>query len=183
MVEPNTRTIYFSDDVNNESLAEICQTIILVNKTDNQIHGRSKNYIPQPIHLYINSHGGYVDDMWSLITLIEASKTPIYTYCTGYAMSAAFMIFIVGHKRFIGKHAKLMYHQLSGDTYGTYQDMQELTDECFKDYAKIKTYVMKHTKISKEKLNEVRLHKMDWYMNAQEAIKYGCADAYYEQIV
>ena len=176
MVEPQTKTLYLSDDINNETISEICEAIILINKTDDILRNKHKNYLATPIHLYINSHGGYVDDMWSLISLIEASKTPIYTYCTGYEMSAGFMIFIAGHKRFISKYARLMYHQLSGGTYGTYQDMQENVEDCFKQYTSMKVFVMKHTKIPKEKLNEIRLHKMDWYMNADEAIKYGCAD-------
>lgn len=179
MVEPNTKTLYLSDDINNETISEICEAIILINKADDILRKRNKNYIAEPIHLYINSHGGYVDDMWSLISLIESSKTPIYTYCTGYAMSAGFMIFIAGHKRFISKYARLMYHQLSGGSYGTYQDMKENVDDCYKQYEKMKVYVLKHTKITKDKLEDIRAHKTDWYMDSDEAIKYGCADKIY----
>lgn len=179
MVEPNTKTLYLSDDINNETISEICEAIILINKADDILRKRNKNYIAEPIHLYINSHGGYVDDMWSLISLIESSKTPVYTYCTGYAMSAGFMIFIAGHKRFISKYARLMYHQLSGGSYGTYQDMKENVDDCYKQYEKMKSYVLQHTKIKKDKLEDVRAHKTDWYMDADEAIKYGCADHIY----
>lgn len=179
MVEPNTKTLYLSDDINNETISEICEAIILINKADDILRKRNKNYIAEPIHLYINSHGGYVDDMWSLISLIESSKTPVYTYCTGYAMSAGFMIFIAGHKRFISKYARLMYHQLSGGSYGTYQDMKENVDDCHKQYEKMKSYVLQHTKITKDRLEDVRAHKIDWYMDADEAIKYGCADRIY----
>lgn len=58
-----------------------------------------------PIKLYINSCGGTIYDMWALIDAIQNSKTPIHTYCMGYAMSAAFDIFLAGHKRYCYKHS------------------------------------------------------------------------------
>lgn len=176
MVEPNTRTLYFSSEVNNEALAEICQAIILCNKADNVIRQRNPNYISPPIHLYINSFGGWVDEMWNLISLIEASKTPVYTYCTGYAMSAGFMIFISGHKRFISKHARIMYHQPSGGNFGTYQQMHEDIEETRLLCKHMEEYVTSKTKIPIQRLKEVRERKLDWYIRADEAIRFGCAD-------
>lgn len=176
MVKSNSRTLYFSNDVNNENLVEICQAIILCNKTDDIIRQRNKNYIAPAIHLYINSFGGLVDEMWNLISLIEASKTPVYTYCTGYAMSAGFMIFIAGHKRFISKHARLMYHQPSGGNFGTYQQMHEDMEETKILCKHMEEYVVSKTKIPMSRLIEVREHKVDWYIRANEAVQLGCAD-------
>lgn len=93
MVEPITRMIYLQDEINNETLSDVISAILLFNKADDMEKAKLRN----PIHLYINTFGGSVADMWSLISVIEVSKTPVYTYCTGYAMSAGFMIFIAGH--------------------------------------------------------------------------------------
>lgn len=176
MVDQTTRTLYLADDITNAALSEICEAIILCNKADNIIRQRNKNYIAPPLHLYINSFGGWVDEMWNLISLIEASKTPVYTYCTGYAMSAGFMIFIAGHKRFISRHARLMYHQPSGGTYGTYQYMQEDVEETKKLCTHGEEYVVSRTKIPMKRLVEIREHKYDWFIRADEAIRWGCAD-------
>ena len=182
MVEPMTRTLYFNSDVDNTALAEICQAIILVNKADNVKRQKNKEYIAPPIHLYVNSFGGWVDEMWNLISLIEASKTPVYTYCTGYAMSAGFMIFISGHKRFISRHARLMYHQLSGGNYGTYQDMRESIEESALLHQHAEEYVASHTNIPMKKLKEIRERKIDWYIRADEAIRLGCADEVFQYV-
>ena len=80
---------------------------------DDEKDEKEKDYNREPIKLYINSYGGSIYDMWGLIDVILNSKTPIYTYCTGYAMSAAFKIFLAGHKRYCYKHSIFMYHQMS----------------------------------------------------------------------
>jgi ATP-dependent protease ClpP protease subunit len=41
------------------------------------------------------------------------SKTPVYTYAIGMAMSMGLEIFTAGHKRFVYKNTTLMYHELS----------------------------------------------------------------------
>jgi ATP-dependent Clp protease protease subunit len=81
-------------------------------KDDDTNENIQKEYKRKPIQIYINSYGGYVNDMWSIIDIILNSKTPIHTYCTGYAQSAAFELFLSGHRRYMTKHAKLMYHQI-----------------------------------------------------------------------
>ena len=81
----------------------LCFNLLYVLQEDNEKDQKQKNYKREPIKLYINSNGGAIDDMWSLIDIMLNSKTPIYTYCTGYAMSAGFLIFLAGSKRFMTK--------------------------------------------------------------------------------
>lgn len=172
MVEPITRMIYLQDEINNETLSDVISAILLFNKADDMEKAKLRN----PIHLYINTFGGSVADMWSLISVIEVSKTPVYTYCTGYAMSAGFMIFIAGHKRFIGTHAQLMYHQLSSGVIGTAQEIAECFEATEQEYIKIEAYVLQHTKIPRKKLRDVKERKQDWYIDPKEAIALGIAD-------
>lgn len=176
MVEPITRMIYLQDEINNETLSDVVSSILLFNKMDAEETKVNKHYVRQPIHLYINTFGGSVCDMWSLISVMDASKTPIYTYCTGYAMSAGFMIFIAGHRRFIGNHAQLMYHQLSSGVIGTAQEIAECFEATEKEYEKMEAYVLSHTKISREKLRKIKERKQDWYIDPKEAISLGIAD-------
>ena len=116
------RILFLSDDIDNESVGSITWNILRLIKSDDEKDKKEKDYRREPIKLYINSYGGSVYDMWGLIDIILNSKTPIYTYCTGYAMSAAFKIFLAGHKRYCYKHSTFMYHQMSCWRSGKYQD-------------------------------------------------------------
>lgn len=172
----NNRLIYLTGNIDEENIGKLNFILLDMIKQDNDEEEKQKNYERKPIHFYINSSGGYVDDMWSLIDIILSSKTPIYTYCTGYAMSAGFQIFLAGHKRFISKHAKLLYHQISGCNWGKYMDMKQDFKDTERDQNEIIKYILTKTKIPKEKLDEVIEKKIDWYIYSDEAIKLGIAD-------
>ena len=129
-INNKNRIFYLSDDTDNTSLGLINSSLLALIAKDDESERKSKGgFERKPIKLYINSYGGGIYNMWGLIDIIESSKTPIHTYCTGYAMSAAFMIFISGHKRFVSKHATLLYHQLFAYVDGTYQDILETGEE------------------------------------------------------
>ena len=104
------------------------------------------------------------------------SKTPIHTYCTGYAMSAAFQIFLSGHKRFCTKHTTFMYHQMSCKRQGKYQDLVE--DRVQMDYLQktIEEYVIERTKLSQADIDDIREKKKDFYIHPEDALKWGIVD-------
>ena len=102
-----------ADNIDNESAGKLMWDILYLIREDGEQDKKILCYNREPIKLYINSYGGSIDDMWGLIDIILASKTPIYTYCLGYAQSAAFNIFLAGHKRFCLEHSVFMYHQMS----------------------------------------------------------------------
>lgn len=172
----NNRLIYLTGNIDEENIGKLNFTLLDMIKQDDIEDEKQKEYIRNPIHLYINSYGGYVDDMWSSIDIILSSKTPIYTYCTGYAMSAGFQMFLAGHKRFISKHAKLLYHQVSGYNRGKYLDMKQDFKDVERDQNEIIKYILSRTKITKERIDEVVEKKIDWYIYSDEAIKLGIAD-------
>ena len=172
----NNRLIYISDDINNCSIGAVCYNLLSIINDDDKQDEKEKNFTREPIKIYINSFGGELYDMWSLIDIILNSKTPIYTYCTGYAMSAAFKIFLAGHKRYATKHASFMYHQINCWYSGKYQDTVEYRKEIDKLQQQIEDYVIERTKITKEKVEEIRLEKKDFYIHSQEALELGIID-------
>ncbi|MGN0106192.1 MAG: ClpP family protease, partial [Hominilimicola sp.] len=135
-----------------------------------------KDYKRKPIKIYISSNGGFVYDMWALIDIILTSKTPVYTYCTGYAMSAGLQIFLAGHKRYCSKHATFVYHQLSGGVVGTYQSMAENMDESKYQQNAIEEYVRSRTNITMKQLEEIRIKKHDVFIHSDEALDLGIVD-------
>lgn len=174
--DTDNRIIVFSDDVNNETMGKLSLELLSFISKDNKDENEKKNFTRSPIHLHINSGGGEVYDMWSLIDIILTSKTPIYTYCTGMAMSAAFLIFIAGHKRMVTPHSTLMYHQVSCYRYGKYQDLVDDREEMDWIQNTIEEYVIKRTGLTKSSLKEFRQKKQDTYFHSVDAIEFGIAD-------
>lgn len=174
--DADKRVYYLSDGINNKSIGNISFNLLTIIEDDDKKDKEQKDYKRQPIKLFINSFGGSVYDSWGLIDVILNSKTPIYTYCCGYAMSAAFDIFLAGHKRYMFKHSTFMYHQIWNSHCGTYQDIIEDQSELTYLQNTNEEYVLQRTKIPKEKLEEVRIKKQDWYIHCDEAKKYEIAE-------
>ena len=170
------RLFYISDDINNSSIGSLTFNLLFLLQQDDEKEAKEKDFKREPIKLYINSYGGSVYDMWALIDIITNSKTPIYTYCTGYAMSAACNIFLAGHKRFVSKHAILLYHQMFSRRSGKYQDLVEDREEM--DYMQntIEEYVLNRTKMTKKEIQRIRENKIDYFIHADKAVELGFAD-------
>lgn len=170
------RLFFIYGDVNSRNCADVAYDITLLNLEDDHDDEREKDFKRKPIRIYINSFGGSVYDMWLLIDTVLNSKTPIYTYCNGYAMSAAFQIFLAGHKRFVSSHATLMYHQIYCWRSGKYQDLVEDRQHMDHLNGQIEKYVIERTKLSQGDLDSIREKKKDTYFTANEAIELGIAD-------
>ena len=175
-IDYDNRIIYFSDDVWHDTIGKMCATLLSIIESDDKKDEEQKNYKREPIKLYIQSYGGEVYDMWGLIDIIEKSKTPIHTYCTGYAMSAGFKIFLAGHKKFCTRHATFMYHQMGCRRSGKYQDLVEDRKEMDFLNKQNEDYVLERTKMTREYIDEVRQKKKDVYIHADEALKLGIVD-------
>ena len=91
-------------------------------------------------------------------------------------MSAAFKIFLAGHKRFATKHSTFMYHQMSSWKHGKYQDLVE--DRKQDDYLQktIEEYVMDRTKLTQADMDDIREKKKDFYIHPKDALKWGVVD-------
>ena len=172
----NTRTFFLSDDVDNASVGKLVWEMLYQINEDNEKDEKEKDYKRDPIKLYINSCGGTIYDMWALIDVIQNSKTPIYTYCMGYAMSAAFSIFLAGHKRYCYKHSTFMYHQIYCKKNGNYQDLVEDRIEMDNLNKQVEEYVLERTKLTKEDVADIREKKKDFYIHSDKAIEYGIVD-------
>lgn len=172
----DTRIFYLSDDVDNESMGKLIWDILHIIKTDDEKDEKEKDYERKPIKLYINSYGGEIYDMWGLINVILNSKTPIYTYCTGYAMSAAFNIFLAGHKRYCYKYSTFMYHQMNCLRHGKYQDMVEDREEMDWLNRMNEEYAIDRTKFNDDIIKEIREKKKDFYIHSGKAVEYGIVD-------
>lgn len=170
------RDLLLSKDVSQSSVADIMQSIYNINFDDDAKEKEFKEFERKPIILHLNTYGGSCYDGWGLVNTIEHSKTPIYTICEGSAMSMGLPLLLAGNKRFIYKHSTVLYHELASWNWGKLTQIKEDAKQLDVLQGMYDDYVLEKTLITKEKLEDVRIHKIDWYMNAREALKNGVVD-------
>lgn len=174
-VNTDTRSIYINGEITTSEISYICFNLLHMLEEDDYNDLNIKDYVREPIKIYITSPGGEVDPSFGLIDIILNSKTPIYTYCVGYAHSMGLKIFLAGEKRFVYRHSTFAYHQLSSGYIGKYEDIVDYANLYEDIQTTIEEYVLERTNIEREKLIEVRKHKTDWFISAKEAIVLGIA--------
>ena len=162
--------VFWVDDQIDEGLLDLVKMIVRCNHEDK---GKSVEE-RVPIKVYIDSPGGDVCALWTTIKAIEISKTPVYTINYGTAYSAAADLLTAGHKRFAFPGTNIMVHSGSCMYAGTVEqadNMKKYFDNLGK---KVTDYFLAHTKV------EPRIYKKkapyDWYLDEDEALKYGIID-------
>ena len=110
-----------------------------------------------------------------LIDKMKNSLTPVNTITIGEADSAACLIAISGTKRFANKHSSFLIHQgqasISNEAGKVVDWLNYYNNIILKQ---MKEHILEDTKISKVDYdNKVR---EDWYLTANEALKYGLID-------
>ncbi len=128
------------------------------------------------INIYINSPGGVVSAGFAIYDTMSFLGCDINTYCIGLAASFAAVILCAGTKgkRFILPNSRVMLHQPHGGVGGTSADIHIQAQEILRMKQTIAEIVSKHSGQSLEKVVEDT--ERDFYMSAEEALKYGLVD-------
>lgn len=166
------RVIYLNEDISNYTISNIVPLIHRINILDEDVPQDKK----VPIRLYITSAGGSAYDGWEIVQAIKSSKTPIHGYVLGYAMSMGLPIYLACHKRFLGKYATLLYHELRGGATGTRQEVKRLDKEYDRLQKLYDDFIIEHTKLTQEILNDHQERVSDWYIGLEDATKYEMYD-------
>lgn len=180
MTDSDPRSIWFTSEVYPETVAQAIQQITAINYADDQKEKQytldDQTYVRHPIKLYISSYGGSVYDGLGLVGVIRSSKTPVHTISIGKVMSMGFILALSGHRRFAYPHTSYMFHSLSSVHWGKFSELQESVQEDTRLQAKLDLLTTSLTTITQERLNEVHEKKLDWYLDAEEALALGCFD-------
>ncbi len=131
---------------------------------------------PKPLKIYINSNGGEIFAAIPLIDAIKNCTIPVYTYVEGIAASAASLISIAGHKRFITKNSFMLIHELRTGVEGKYSDIMDEKENCDKLMGVIKSSYLTRTngKLSAKVLDKIL--KRDILLSSTECAEYGLVD-------
>ncbi|TCJ01119.1 ClpP family protease [Cytobacillus praedii] len=163
------RRIILNEEIDSQIFDTVAMQIKKFNKED---EGKSIED-RQPIELHINSVGGSVYDGFALVSAILSSKTPVHGYCDGYVMSVGFAIYAACHKRFAGRFANFMYHEVSTMSFGKNTEIEEVTKENRRLQKMYDELITERTKLKQSKLNTVKKNKKDWFFGVDEALENG----------
>lgn len=172
------RELVINFPIDDATVELITLPILNINKCDDAAEQEIIDYPRVPITIYINTDGGDISAAFSVISAIEASKTPVITVALGKAISAGFLILLAGHHRQCQKYSECLYHQGAGGANGymKFADWEESSEYFQKTQDRIHEYVLSHTKITREMLDSVYACKHDWHMDAITAYQLGVVD-------
>lgn len=165
------RTFYIDYEIDEDySLMELAKIIIQMNIEE---RGISKEDL-MPIRIFVHSYGGSLDQANFFCDLVQTSRIPIITIAMGVAMSAGFLIFLAGHKRYAFKHSQMLVHTGTVAFAGTASEIDEAQKNYKKQIEDMKSYILENTSIDEKTYNKNK--NKDWYLTTDELIKYNIID-------
>lgn len=162
--------VYWLDSQIDCNTLDLVKYIFRCNKEDEDLPIEQR----KRILIMIDSPGGSVEVLGSIIGAIKISKTPIHTCCYCTAYSAAADLLTCGHKRYALPMTSMMFHAGSCGYSGT----QAQVDSAKKFYdgmgKRITTEVNSRANFDNKFLRKLKTD--DMYMNEEEALNYGVID-------
>ena len=178
--------IYLKGDVDEDMWNALVDKINEIKSADKEIDemnigtlslfGIEAQALRPSINIYLSTFGGYIYDMLSIYDeLVSLQKEYIVNiYCVGKIMSAGTIIMLAvdTEHRFSYPNTTFMYHTLSGWTDGKIKDIEENVEEKKRLHKLMWNIYKEKTEIPTDKLDEIYKCKKDWYITANQALKY-----------
>lgn len=131
------------------------------------------------ITIYINSNGGYVHELYNLLSLIElahARGIGIVTVVMGRAFSCGSMLAIHGDHRVMYKYARHIIHLgQQGSTVSTEKQIEREHQSMMRHFSNIREMYKKLTKLPAKELEEA-LTDDSYSLSAEDCLRYGICD-------
>ena len=143
-----------------------------------EIHARASGQ--EVIPVVIDSFGGVVYSLLSMMDAIDACSLPVATIVESKAMSCGAVLFSCGADghRYIGPNASVMIHGVSAGTFGKLETMKTSVAEAERLEKLTLERMSKNCGHKKNYFSSILNKKkhMDWYLDADEAIKHNLAN-------
>lgn len=167
MMEDEQQSIWVTD-FTNESATQFCNALFRISEKDPN----------RPIIVYINSPGGEIFALGTMMSAMDSIPNKIITVAMGHAMSAGCMLLAHGSIRFASPHAVIMAHKVSAGAFGNVDDIVNESEQI----VKINEYYMglfaKDTKKSPAEVEKLLGGtRREVYLNAQQAVDFGIVDS------
>jgi ATP-dependent Clp protease protease subunit len=188
-IKDNLGEIHFNGDINQKNMSTLINKLLdLESKILKKCRSLKRKFRededeedtfvyriePNPIKLYITSHGGLVYQVFSAIDTIKTMKIPVHTYVKGFAASAATLLSLAGKKRFITENSYMLIHELRAGSWGKFSQLKDDFNNHTVLNDHIKNYYIKNTKLTKEELDEQL--KCDNIWNPEKCVEKGLVD-------
>ena len=164
----SSRQIYLWGAVTDKSSEDVIEKLIYL---ENGNPGK-------PIYLFINSPGGVISSGMAIFDIMNMISSPVYTVTMGMAASMGALLFAAGKKghRYMFEHARVMIHQplIAGQIVAPAIDIKIHADEIKKTRLELNRILSEATGKSMDQIQTDT--DRDYWLNAEEAIKYGIAD-------
>ena len=138
-----------------------------------QAHNTGQDFIP----VVIDSYGGQVYSLMSMIGAIKNAELPVATIVEGKAMSCGAVLLTFGEEglRFADPNATVMIHDVSSGMYGKIEELKADVKEAERLDEKIYTMMARNCGKKDDYFKKKVFNKKhaDWFMDAVEAKKHG----------
>ena len=129
------------------------------------------------IQLYLNSPGGMVYAGLGIYDTMQLVTPDVATICTGMAASMAAVLLTAGAKgkRTALPHSRVLIHQPMGGAEGQASDIEIAARKIKKLKGELYDIISKHSGKSVKQIEKDA--DRDYWMSAEEAVKYGMIDS------
>lgn len=160
------RVIMLDGEVNQHSSSLICAQLLFLESENPD----------KAVSLYINSPGGSVTAGMAIYDTMQFIRCPVNTIVMGQAASMGSLLATAGEpgQRYILPNARHMIHQPLGGASGQATDVEIQARELLRWKTVLTDIYVRHTGKSHEELRADM--ERDFFMTADEAVKYGLAD-------
>ena len=165
------RIIFLSGEIHNEMADLIVAQLLFLEAEDPD----------KDIQIYINSPGGSVSAGFAIYDTMQYIKPDVSTICVGLAASMGAFLLAAGAKgkRYALPNADIMIHQPLGGTQGQAEDIRIQAEKILEIRKRINKILSEKTGQDIDIIN--RDTDRDYYLNAEEAVKYGLIDKVMEK--
>lgn len=165
-----------ASDISYESYDSLIKNLNILNSISNK-----------PIKLFVNSNGGDVLHGMGMYDAIKLSNSPVDAYCYGNVHSAASILIQAARHRYISPNTSMLVHY--GESYvagthraakNTFAYYDKLIDNMLNIYAEKCQHGVHFDGMTfkqvKDMIGKEMTNKTDWWLNANDTIKFGLAD-------
>lgn len=150
---------------NEEAVDKFSESIAKAHETGQEI-----------IPVIIDSFGGCVYSLLSMISEVQNSSLPVAMICESKAMSAGAILFTFGTEghRYLAPHATMMIHEVSSFAYGKVEDIKVDAEEADRLNDLIFRLMAKNCGKADDYFLDIIHEKghTDWYLTPKEAKKH-----------
>ena len=160
------RIVFVGTEIDPGTANSIVAQLLYLNQKDNE----------KEIQMYINSPGGLIYSGLAIYDTMQMISNPISTVAVGVTASFGTVLLTAGTKgrRYALPNATIHLHQPLGGAQGQATDIEIQTKQILRLRTLLNDILVKHTGQTLEVIK--RDTDRDFYMDAQEAVKYGLVD-------